>query len=176
MNPQKKRLSIWSSAILVCLLAACSRSSNSAQSNSSPPPINPCSVLSPADIKAVLGTVPRASGTREDLGPIDKCSWSLPGAGDVYVTFYDQVGPASFMIPSVSPRNSDDKTYDAITGLGDQAVYRDKSSVVNFSKTVEVVKGKRHFDVTYVDAFTKASGPSKNAMVSLAGTVLAHAR
>jgi hypothetical protein len=119
---------------------------------------------------------PKAAGSRENLGPVDKCTWSLPGGGDVYVTFYNPVGTAMLYTPYVSSRRPGDKTYESINGLGDAAVYRDDSSppVIPVSKSVEVVKGKRHFDVHYVDATPKASGPSRNTMVSLAGTVLAH--
>ena len=125
-----------------------------------------------------MGTAPKAAGARENLGPVDKCSWSLPGGGDVYVTFFNPVGAAIMYTPYVSSRRPGDKTYEPVNGLGDEAVYRDDSSppVIRVSKSVEVVKGKRHFDVQYIDATAKASGPSKNMMVSLAGTVLAHTR
>lgn len=180
ISPQKKRLGTWAGTVLVCLgfLVACSRSSDSAQTDSLPPPINPCTVLSADDIKTALGAAPKASGIRENLGPVDKCSWSVPGGGDLYVTLYNPVGAAVFYTPNVSSRRPGDKTYESINGLGDEAVYRDDSSppVIQVSKSVEVVKGKRHFDVRYVDAITRAKGPSKNMMVSLAGTVLAHAR
>lgn len=176
MNLQEKRLSMWAGAALVCLLAACSCNSDSAQSDSSAPPIDPCSVLSPGDIKTAVGMPPKAAGKRENMGLVDKCGWSLSGGGDVYVTFFNPVGAAVLYTPQVSSRRPGDKTYESITGLGDEAVYRDDSAPpVDISESVEVVKGKRHFDVHYVDARPKASGPSKNTMVSLAGTVLAHA-
>jgi len=121
---------------------------------------------------------PKAVGRRENLGVTDDCSWTLSGGGDVHVTFFNPVGAAALYTPHVSARRSRDKTYEPVKGLGDEAVYRDDSSppVIHISESVEVVKGKRHFDVHYIEAITKTSGPSKNAMVSLAGTVLAHAR
>lgn len=52
-------------------------------------------------------------------------------------------------------------------------MYRDDSTApIHVSGSVEVVKGKRHFDLHYVDAIAKASGPSKDTMTSLARTVL----
>lgn len=117
-GPQKS-LSMCAVAVL-CLLAACSRSSNSTQSETSPPAlIDPCSVLSPGDIQAALGAAPRAAGKRDNLGVTDDCSWTLPNGADVHVTFFNPVGAAVMYTPVVSSRRPRDKTFEPISGLGD---------------------------------------------------------
>lgn len=87
------------------------------------------------------------------------------------------VGAAAPYTPQVSSRRPKDKTYEQVSGLGDQALYREESSpAVSVSESVEVVRGKRHFDLHYVDSTPKAGGPSKDSIVSLARTVLGHMR
>ena len=111
------------------------------------------------------------------MGVTDDCSWSLPNGADIHVTFFNPVGSAASYTPQVSSRRPRDKTYEQVSGLGDQAVYREDSSpAISVSESVEVVKGKRHFDLHYVDATAKAGGPSKDSIVSLARTVLGQLR
>jgi len=172
MIPQKEQPAIVAALMLACLFAACSRSSGPAISTEPPPRINPCSVLSPADIQSAFGAAPQAAGQRDNMGLVDDCGWSLPSGADVHVSFYNPTGAAVTYTPQVSSRNARDKTYEPVAGLGNQAVYKDDSSSgVSVSETVEVVKGPQHFDVQYVDALAKGGGPSKDAMVSLARTV-----
>lgn len=171
----KRQLSICVGAVLVCLVAACSRSNKAAQTESSTAPIDPCSVLSPGDIQTALGAAPKAAGKRDNMSVTDDCGWTLPSGADVHVTFFNPTGAAALYTPQVSSRQSRDKTYDSVSGVGDQAVYRDDSSpAIHVSESVEVVKDKRHFDLHYVDVLTNGGGPPKDAMVSLARTVLAH--
>jgi hypothetical protein len=163
--------------VLVCSLAACSHGSDSAQTQSSVAPVNPCSALAPSDIQTALGKAPASQGSRDNMTVVDKCTWTMPSGGDVDLSFYNPVGAATMYTPQVSSRTSRDKTYETVAGLGDQAVYRDDSSpAIAVSETVEAVKGQRHFDVQYVDAEGKAGAPSKDAMVALARAVLTHVR
>ena len=173
MTPRKARSKGWAGVALVSVLAACSGRSQSASSDSSAPPhIDPCSVLSQSDIRTALGAAP-AAGKRDNMGLTDDCDWTLPNGADVHVTFFNPVGAAVMYTPQVSSRTPRDKTYESISGLGDQAVYRtDATPVISVSESVEVVKGKQHFDLHYVDATPKATGPSKDTMMSLARTVL----
>lgn len=176
MIPPQERLATCARVVVMCLLAACSKGSNSAQSDAGPPPhINPCSVLTQPDIQNAFHVAPRAAGKDEDLGPTDDCTWNLPNGADVHVTFFNPVGAAVTYAPEVSPRTARDKTYEPVSGVGDHAIYHDDSSpVITVSESVEVVKGKQHFDVHYVDATPKAAAPSKSTMESLARTVLTH--
>ena len=175
MIPLQERLGTCARVAAVCLLAACSKGSNAAQSEAGPPPhINPCSVLTQADIQSAFHVATQA-GKDENLGPTDDCTWSLPNGADVHVTFFNPVGAAVMYAPEVSPRTARDKTYEPVSGVGDRAIYRDDSSpVITVSESVEVVKGKQHFDVHYVDATPKAAAPSQATMESLARTVITH--
>lgn len=175
MIPQKERLAIVASLILVGFLAACSGGSHSAVSTEPLQRINPCSVLSPADIQSALGAAPQAAGQRDNMGLVDDCGWTLPSGADVHLTFYNPTGAAVTFKPQVSSRGARDKTYEPVAGLGDQAVYKDESSqAISVSESVEVVKGPQRFEVHYVDALAKSPGPSKDAMVALARTAASH--
>lgn len=179
MNRQIHRFGAWVGAVLACVLAACSGGSGSSSADATLAPVNPCSVLAAGDIQSALGVSAAGDSKRDNMGVTDSCSWSLSNGADLDVTFYNPANSAAAALftPSVSSRTPDDKSYEAVSGLGDQAVFRENSRppIITASEVVEVVKGKRHFDVHYVVAATKASPASKDAMVSLARTVLAHA-
>lgn len=108
----------------------------------------------------------------------DKCSWDLANGAGLAVTFYNPSGAAAFYTPTISSRRPDDKTYDSVDGLGDHAVFREnpRPPIISAAESVEVVKGKRHFDVQYVVvSVTHASPATKDGLLSVARAVLAHA-
>ena len=174
MRLQRKGCAFGVGTVVACLLAACSGKSDTAQSTTDLVRIDPCSVLQASDIQSAFGAAPAAPGKRDNMGVVDNCTWSLSSGPDINVSFYNPVGAATTYKPVISPQTPRDKTYETVSGLGDNAVYRDDSRppAINVSLIVEVVKGMRHFDVHYVDALAKGSGPSKDTMVSLARTVL----
>lgn len=171
-----ERLATAAATLIVCLLAACSRSAGPGHAGSSGARVNPCSVLARGDILAALGAAPEGEGRRDNMGVVDRCSWGLPSGADVNVTFFNPVGAATLYAAQVSSRRPRDRTYEPVHGLGDQAVYRDDSSppAISVSESVEVVQGKQHFELHYVDAGAKASAPPKDSLVSLARAVAAH--
>lgn len=178
MGPLDHRLGIFVVPLLAVILAACSGASSSGSSSPSEAalaPVDPCSVFSAGDIQTALGSAPQGATKRDNMGVTDDCAWTLPSGAELHVTFFNPVGAAKFYTPQVSSKTAREKKYEPITGLGDEAVYRDDSSaVVTVSESVEVVSGKRHFDVHYVEALGKGVGPSRETMASLARTVLAH--
>jgi hypothetical protein len=175
MKLPQRTLWAFTGSFLLCAIAGCGSRSKPAQSASDSQPVNPCSVLSAADIQSTLGAAPQSAGKRDNETVTDDCDWTLPSGAEVHVTFFNAVGAAKFYTPQVSSKRPNDKTYDSVSGLGDQAVYRDESSKgISVSESVEVVKGQQHFDLHYVDAIAKTAGPSKDAMVSLARKVVAH--
>ncbi len=145
-----KRWIAWVIGVL-CLFAACD--SGAAYGA---PPSDPCSLLTPAQVSAVLGV---------QVGPGKRiasklCQWTGPqpmgpSAKSVALTLLDARGFAAVK----TPVNAEGITKTPMSGLGDEAVYGTTAGV---GASLSVKKGDFYFSV-HVRGFpyNKAKGPDE---------------
>lgn len=142
--------------LVICalvLLTACSGSSSDDDASSGAPvTVDPCTLVSDAEVEAVLGTVP--APTSKDDGTYRACTWADEAGGSVVVG----VGDCCIAKPEPCPVCED-------VTLADGGYV----SIGEAQSTVEVNDGEFYLSITTTDVTVNAQGLEALAASALDG-------